>query len=574
MGGGIAQLAAFGAADQYLSSAPQITFWKQIWRRATAFALESIKQTWTGDCDFGRKCTVTLSRSGDLVTEVWLQVQLPDLAGLNHITNAARLPGAPAITRARATAEDAVAVSAYGCGETRYVLSLRAQNSPVASVGASSEGDLTVVLAAAATDVDLAPLPSGPNVAMTRLGDTLFTLPLASMTPGVSYAVQVDGNVGASLYHVVQLQSVQSPTDDPAFAVAGVDPSVPRYYATVVGFGDKASAEQVVMKARWVNSVGHALVSSVEWEMGGARIDRHTGEHWDMWDELTEKSEKRAGYSQMIGRYDDYDINYDAKSFGGARTLFVPLRFSFNASPGAALPLVAMTFHNCNLNFEIRPFGELVRTNVPGLVLQSEPSLDAELYATYCFLSQEERIRFASTQHEYLLETLQSQVETVPSAASVNGTLLRKFTLTLSHPVKEIVWAFQAYDNYQRDTLTGNNWFDYDIPGRRDEEIFELASVYFNGSQRFSDRPARWFRLAVPWSHHTRCPTKKVHCYSFALYPEQWSPSGTANASRIDQMQLYVKFNSNIPAGRLRVHAVAYNVLRIANGLSGLVFAS
>ena len=55
-----------------------------------------------------------------------------------------------------------------------------------------------------------------------------------------------------------------------------------------------------------------------------------------------------------------------------------------------------------------RSFGELIRTNVPNLALQSEPQLDAEVYATYCFLSQEERIRFASTQHEYLLETLQS----------------------------------------------------------------------------------------------------------------------------------------------------------------------
>ena len=572
MGGGIAQLAAFGAADQYLSTAPQITFWKQVWRRATAFALESIKQTWTGDCDFGRKCTITLSRAGDLVTECWLQVQLPDLAALNHITNATRLPGAPVITRARSTTEDGVAVDAYGCGETSYVLSLRAANSGVQSVGVSG-GNLTIVLATAASDVDLAPLPSGPNVQMTQVGATVYTLALTSMAAGVSYAVQIDGNVGASLNHVVQLQTVGS-SADPSFTVEGVDASVPRYFATVIGAGDKVSAEQIVMKARWVNSVGHALVSSVEWEMGGARIDRHTGEHWDLWDELTEKAEKRAGYSAMIGRYDDYDIDYDAKSFGGARTLFVPLRFSFNASPGAALPLVAMTFHNCNLNFEIRPFGELIRTNVPNLALQSEPQLDAEVYATYCFLSQEERIRFASTQHEYLLETLQSQVETVPSAASVNGTLMRKFTLTLSHPVKEIIWAFQAYDNYQRNSVTGNNWFDYDIPGREDEEIFQQASIYFNGSQRFSDRPARWFRLAVPWSHHTRCPTKKVHCYSFALYPEQWSPSGTANASRIDQIQLYMQFNSNIPAGRLRVHAVAYNVLRIANGLSGLVFAN
>ena len=54
MGGGIAQLASVGAADQYLTGQPDITYWKLTYRRHTQFALESVLQTWNGQPDFGR----------------------------------------------------------------------------------------------------------------------------------------------------------------------------------------------------------------------------------------------------------------------------------------------------------------------------------------------------------------------------------------------------------------------------------------------------------------------------------------------------------------------------------------
>lgn len=45
MAGGLIQLVAYGAQDVYISSNPQITFFKAVYRRHTNFALESIEQT-------------------------------------------------------------------------------------------------------------------------------------------------------------------------------------------------------------------------------------------------------------------------------------------------------------------------------------------------------------------------------------------------------------------------------------------------------------------------------------------------------------------------------------------------
>ena len=77
MGGGLMQLVAYGAQDIYLSGNPQITFFKVVYRRHTNFSMESIEQTFNGTADFGRKVTCTVSRNGDLINRMYLQVELP-----------------------------------------------------------------------------------------------------------------------------------------------------------------------------------------------------------------------------------------------------------------------------------------------------------------------------------------------------------------------------------------------------------------------------------------------------------------------------------------------------------------
>jgi len=51
-----------------------------VYRRHTNFAIESIEQTFSGSVDFGRKVSCTVSRNGDLIHKVYLQVDLPALA--------------------------------------------------------------------------------------------------------------------------------------------------------------------------------------------------------------------------------------------------------------------------------------------------------------------------------------------------------------------------------------------------------------------------------------------------------------------------------------------------------------
>jgi len=77
MGGGLLQLVASGAQDVYLSSNPQITFWKGLYKRHTNFAMEPFRLNLTGQPNWGMKQSVTLGRHADLAYSTYLEVVLP-----------------------------------------------------------------------------------------------------------------------------------------------------------------------------------------------------------------------------------------------------------------------------------------------------------------------------------------------------------------------------------------------------------------------------------------------------------------------------------------------------------------
>jgi len=75
------QLVAYGAQDIYLTGNPQITFFKVVYRRHTNFSMEAIEQTLNGTVALGNRVSATVSRNGDLVSRMYLQVQFDVTTG-------------------------------------------------------------------------------------------------------------------------------------------------------------------------------------------------------------------------------------------------------------------------------------------------------------------------------------------------------------------------------------------------------------------------------------------------------------------------------------------------------------
>ena len=220
--------------------------------------------------------------------------------------------------------------------------------------------------------------------------------------------------------------------------------------------------------ARWLDCPGEQMISMVEVEIGGQRIDRQYGDWMHIWNQLTLTSEQEAGYHKMIGQTSQLTYLTDpafanvATACGAAAvpeavcaprqalpetTLYVPLQFWFCRNPGLALPLIALQYHEVKINIELRPLDECLfavkRLDDSGSGSQKTTNsyakslVAASLYVDYVFLDTDERRRMAQNPHEYLIEQLQfTGDESIGSSSN-------KIKLNFNHPCKELVWVVQ-----------------------------------------------------------------------------------------------------------------------------------
>ena len=80
MSGSYLQLVSRGAQDAHLTENPAVSFFQSATKTYTPFACEAIEQNASGTVGYGKKVTYTISRSGDLVSRIYAETQLPALA--------------------------------------------------------------------------------------------------------------------------------------------------------------------------------------------------------------------------------------------------------------------------------------------------------------------------------------------------------------------------------------------------------------------------------------------------------------------------------------------------------------
>jgi hypothetical protein len=227
--------------------------------------------------------------------------------------------------------------------------------------------------------------------------------------------------------------------------------------------------------------------------------------------------------------------------------------------------------------------------------------ISASLLVDMIYLDTDERRRFASTSHEYLIHQTQYNGANI---ISTTGKKSYNIPMNFNHPVKELIWMVREKNNPDlcldsTDVYMINHSSASALEDNYNEiyNIIDTLKIMLNGHDRFKERKHDYFRIVQPYQHHQQSVSfgsfknnshrglitlRKLDyygVYSFALHPEEHQPSGTLNFSRIDTATMVVNTNdmsalSEDQEYELLLWARSYNVLRIMSGMGGLAFSS
>jgi len=334
---------------------------------------------------------------------------------------------------------------------------------------------------------------------------------------------------------------------------------------------------------------GHALFDQLEIEIGGQLIDRQYGKWLTIWRDLTEVNptgsqgeisvpnggEPLLNIPGEVASTKYHRMSYTHQASGATDMLaapseaYVPMKFWFCKNPGLAIPLIALQYHEVKFNITFAALNKIAGGSPAASGYSS-----VSVYGDYIYLDTTERRQFAQNAHEYLIDQLQIQNDTV------TGGSIR---LNFNHPVKELIFTgtpISPSNASSAESVQGGGTptsILVDTPnGLAGLEV--KAKLVLNGTDRFTERNLMYFTRNQIWECHTGFGATgvadSIAVYSFALRPEEHQPSGTCNFSRIDTAQLQFTNTTGATFNPLDIYAVNYNVLRIMSGMGGLAYSN
>jgi hypothetical protein len=227
------------------------------------------------------------------------------------------------------------------------------------------------------------------------------------------------------------------------------------------------------------------------------------------------------------------------------------------------------------------------QTDLPVPTSQFQASLPVE----YVFLSDEEVGYIQNAKIDYVMTQLQMASVVVPA----NETQLNGYRLNFINPVKELFFTIQDSNVFSRNDYW--NYFNNSDPFNNLLEQLVNLDLQFNGEDVISSTVADNLYLGKVQilNNHTRLPTTAfryvdvfgqtvplplavpltsipIYNYSFAIDPENYLPTGQVNMSRIINQNLWINLTPNTVSRIVNIYARSYNILRVQNGLAGMIF--
>ena len=532
MGGALMQLVAYGAQDVFLTGNPEITFWKVSYRRHTNFAMESIEQTFSGQADFGRRVTCTISRNGDLAFRTYLQVTLPEIdQGLNSSGDVyARwldYPGEQLIAQVEVEIGGQRIDRQYGDWMhiwNQLTMSGEQQRGYFQMIGNTTQ--LTYITDPSFADVS-GPCSStgGPSqVCAPRktLPETTLYIPLLfwfCRNPGLALPLI------ALQYHEVKINIDFRPIGECLWAVKSLA---------------AGSGTQSVSTAYQQSLVAASLYI----------------------DYIFLDTDERRKMAQNPHEYLIEQLQFTGDESVGSSSNKIKLNFNH---PCKELVWVVQPDANVDYCASLEG-GQVLYKTLGAQPFNYTDAIDALPNAVHAFGGP------AETSGANAFITTGGLFQDPGSMSATEGEVTQSWggSFGQTAPAEEGSYVSDAGTFVLAETALDMHCWG--------ENPVVTAKLQLNGQDRFSEREGSYFDVVQPFQHHTRAPDSGINVYSFALRPEEHQPSGSCNFSRIDNATLQLVLSSATVGGtataKVRVYATSYNVLRVMSGMAGVAYSN
>jgi hypothetical protein len=211
----------------------------------------------------------------------------------------------------------------------------------------------------------------------------------------------------------------------------------------------------------------------------------------------------------------------------------------------------------------------LTKSNMTFRNIYNLTLVDAYLLVDYVYLDNLERLKFAKSNHEYLIDVCQFDNDKMIFNSN------NKIKIGYFNPTKEIIIRAQ-YDyminDYYKDTFNYTTSFN----PKNAKSLIKKIMIKLNGFNREIDYDKMFYTYIQALQHHSSLPPLGLFMYSFSLKPFDSQPSGTCNFSKIDDITIDITVEpiSYNKTAKIKIYAFSWNIFRIMDGIGGLVFSS
>ena len=249
-----------------------------------------------------------------------------------------------------------------------------------------------------------------------------------------------------------------------------------------------------------------------------------------------------------------------------ASSRFYPLRFSFCENWQSAIPLIALQYHDVELRITW------------GASLSTEKW---ECYAHYVYLDTDERSILAGTPQNMLITQTQRAIASQSKIQEIN----------FNHPIKLLATAdgsdltIAGDSNKLKLQINGTDVTDFKFVDPHYTAVTSYYHTSFSAPLSIVTTSASDIALtsnvvdeivanvnAISYTSTiaTDGDNKKMFLYPFCLETAKLQPTGSLNFSRIDSARLVCDTANHEDD----IYGVNYNILRIENGMGGLMYSN